>query len=322
LQSTSGFALAQTLKGGPTMENKPKRLKFYFALAALALFAICLGNRFLFYQPSPSRGIARADVSPLLAGVGSAVTIATNPSSVAQSVNTVASFVSSRSGVVMSATVSSRLQDLETRTINGQLHRLTPSQVAGVLSDSLHERLASVTDNQIEFMAYNSFRVWTDARNLPYWSPQVLLRKSSGGIKDQPTFFQKAKEYRDSSTAEALVYRSQAPGMIADDLQKRFAELQTEVSAWASNDLSPIQAYVLAYSLVSDDDLAFSLSQQLDMMQKIENRLFAAHGVPRSAAGRRPFGDNGYLYSSPVGTFYDDQIVNKFLNRLEALGQP
>lgn len=304
------------------MERKPKRLKFYFALAALTLFAVCAGNRFLFYEPSPSRGIARADVSPLQAGVGSAVTIATDSASVAQSVNSVASFVSSRSGVTISTAVSSRLQDLETRTLSGQLHRLTHSQVASALSDSLHERLANVTDAQIESMAYNSFRVCPDARNVPYWSPQVLLRKSSGGIKDAPTFIQKAKEYRDGSTGEALLFRSQAPGLIANQLHERFAELQTDLSAWASNSLSPVQAYVLAYSFVSDDDLAFSLSQQTAMMQKIENRLFTAHGVPRSAAGRRPFGENGYLYASPVGTFFDDQTVSKLLNRLEALGQP
>lgn len=304
------------------MGKKPRRLKLYFVLTTLTLLAVCAGNRFLFYEPSPSRGIAWADVSPLQAGIGSAITMATDSASVTQSVNSVASFVSSRSGVTISTTVSSRLQDLETRTLSGQLHRLTSSQVASALSESLHERLASVTDAQIESMAYNSFRVCPDARSVPYWSPQVLLRKSSGGIKDAPTFIQKAKEYRDGSTAEALLFRSQAPGLIANQLQGRFAELQTDVSAWASNSLSPVQAYVLAYSFVSDDDLTFSLLQQTAMMQKIENRLFTAHGVPRSSAGRRPFGDNGYLYASPVSTFFDDQTVSKFLNRMEALGQP
>jgi len=109
--------------------------------------------------------------------------------------------------------------------------------------------------------------------------------------------------------------------MIASHLQKRLSELQAEVSAWSSNDLSPVQSYILGYSLILDDDLAFSLSQQQDMMQKIEDRLFTAHGVPRSAAGRRPFGENGYLYSSPAAIFFDDDTVNKFLNKLEASGQ-
>ncbi|MEK6303695.1 MAG: hypothetical protein AABO41_23570 [Acidobacteriota bacterium] len=206
--------------------------------------------------------------------------------------------------------------------MNGQLHRLTLSQVSSAVSDSLHERLASVTDAQITDWGYNSFRAVPDARNVSYWSPQVLLRKSAPGVKDQPTFIQKAKEYRDASTAEALVYRSKAPGIIADNLQERFGELRAELSAWSGSDLSPVQAYVLAYSLVSDDDLVFSLKQQLDMMQKIENRMFTAHGLARSAAGRLPFGENGYLYSSPVGTFFDDTTVKKLLGRLEAFGQP
>jgi hypothetical protein len=255
-------------------------------------------------------------------GVGSSVTIATNSLNVGQSVNSVASFVSSRSGVNISAAISDRLQDLEARTLNGQLYRLTTAQVASALTESLHERLESVTDAQIEDMAYNSFRVSMDARNVSYWSPQVVLRKTGRNVKDAPTFIEKAKEYRDVSTMEALFYRSQAPGMIANYLLERFAELQTELPAWAANTVSPVQAYVLAYSIVADDDLAFTLSQHLGLMQKVEDRLFTAHGVPRSASGRLPFGDNGYLYASPVGIFFDDQTLNKFLNRLEALGQP
>ncbi len=303
------------------MEKKRKRLRIYLALAALALLAVCVGNRFLFYQPSASRGAVRANVSPLQAGIGSTITLATNPSGVAQSVNSVASFVSSRSSVTISASISSRLQDLETRTLNGQLRRLTPSQLASALSDSLHERLAIVTNTQIDSMANDSFRVWTDARNVSYWSPQVVLRKTGQGVKDAPTFIQKAKEYRDSSTPEALVYRSQVPGVIAEHLQKRFSELQSEVSGWSGNDLSPVQSYILGYSLVLDDDLALSLSQQLNLMQQVEDRLFTAHGVPRNAAGRRPFGENGYLYSSPSDIFFSDQTVNKFLTKLEVLGQ-
>ena len=303
------------------MEKRRKRLRIHLALSALALLAVCVGNRFLFYQPTPLRGSVRANVSALQAGVGSTVTIATNPSDVAQSVNSVASFVSSRSSVTISASISNRLQDLETRTLNGQLRRLTPSQVASALSDSLHERLSSVTDAQIDSMAYSSFRVCTDARNVSYWSPQVVLRKTGQGVKDAPTFIQKAKEYRDSSTPEALLYRSQVPGIITDHLQKRFSELQAEVSGWSGNDLSPVQSYILGYSLILDDDLALSLSQQMSLMQQVEDRLFTAHGVPRSAAGRRPFGENGYLYSSPSDIFFGDQTVNKFLNRLEALGQ-
>lgn len=303
------------------MEKKRKRLLLCAGVAVFILFGVCAANRFVFNDPSSLRA-TRADVSPLQLGVGSGVTLATNFSGVAGSVNSLASFVSSRSGVTISSDVSSQLQDLETRTLNGQLRRLTLSQVSRAVSDSLHERLASVTDAQINDWAYNSFRNVTDARNLSSWSPQVCLRKTGECVKDQPTFIQKAKEYRDASTAEAVLYRSKAPDMIADRLQERFGELHADLSGWSGSELSPVQAYVLAYSFVSDDDLVFGLSQQTDMMQKIENRMFTAHGLPRSAAGRRPFGEKGYLYSSPVGTFFDDEAVKKFLGRLEAYGQP
>ena len=302
------------------MEKRQKRLLLWAGVAGFILFGVCAANRFLFYQPSSLRAV-RADASPLQLGVGSSVNIATNVSGVAGSVDSLASFVSSRSSVTISSDISSRLQDLETRTLSGQLHRLTLAQVSSAVSDSLHERLASVTDAQINDWAYNSFRNVMDARNVSSWSPQVCLRKTGECVKDQATFSQKAKEYRDASTSEAVVYRSQAPGIISGRIQERFGELHSELSAWSGSDLSPVQAYVLAYSFASDDDLVFSLSQQLDMMQKIENRMFTAHGLARSAAGRPPFGENGYLYSSPVGTFFDDQAVKKFLGRLEAFGQ-
>ena len=303
------------------MEKKRKRLLLCAGAAPFILFGVCAANRFLFFYPSSIRAV-RADVSPLQLGIGNSVTLATNASGVAGSISSVASFVSSRSGLTISSDVSSRLQELETRTLNGQLHRLKVSQVASALSDSLHDRLASVTDAQISDWGYNSFRVTPDARTVSYWSPQVLLRKSAPGVKDQPTFIQKAKEYRDASTAEALVYRSKALGIINDSLQERFGELRAALSAWSSPDISPLQAYVLAYSFASDDDLVYSLSQQQNMMQRLEDRLFTAHGVPRTSAGRRPFGENGYLYASPVGTFFDDGTVKKLLGRLEVFGQP
>lgn len=302
------------------MDKKQRRFGLWAGVTILLVVGVLAANRLFFYHPSS--GAARADVSALMAGVGNAVTLATTPSDVAQSVSSVAAFVSSRSSVTISSSISSRLQDLETRTLNGQLHRLSPSQVAGAISDSLHERLASVTDAQIDSMASNSFRVWPDARSVSYWSPQVCLRKTGECVKDAPTFVQKAKEYRDSSTAEAILYRSQAPGIIAGRIKKRSSELKTDVSGWSNNNLSPVQSYILAYSLVLDDDLVFSVSQQTNIMQQVEDRLFTAHGVPRSAAGRPPFGANGYLYASPSDIFFDNNTAGTFLNRLEALGQP
>jgi len=308
-------------QSGEEMDKKRKRLLLWVGVSAVVLFGVGAATRFLFYNPSSLRAV-RADVSPLQLGVGSGVTIATNPSGVAASVESLTSFVSSRTGITVSSEVSSRLQDLETRTLNGQLHRLTLSQLSNALSDSLHDRLGSVTDAQIEDWAYNSFRVLMDARNVSYWGPEVCLRKTGESVKDQPTFIQKAKDYRDASTAEALVYRASAPGIIAGRVQERFGELHAALSAWSASDLSPVQAYVLAYSFVSDDDLVYSVSQQVNMMQKLENRLFKAHGVPRSSAGRLPFGERGYLYCSPVDTFFDNDTVEKFLDRLEAFGQP
>jgi hypothetical protein len=255
------------------------------------------------------------------AGIGT-VPIAASVSQVTQSVRSLSTFVSERSGIWITQSAQDKLAELEAKTLSGDLHRLSVSQVSQALSDTLHERLASVTNPQIEDMAANSFRVSPDARALSNWSPHVQIRSTGENVRDATTFITKAEQYRDASTVEAVGYRSLVPGLVQERMQVSLDRLHAMLpSQFSADSLSPVQAYVVAYGFVTDEPLSHSLSSLNNAMSAIAAYFQTTYGLPDSSPGRKPYGDKGYLYASPVGIFWDEAAVTNFIVKLEQGGQ-
>lgn len=92
-------------------------------------------------------------------------------------------------------------------------------------------------------------------------------------------------------------------------------------SSTADAGLTPLQAFLFAYSLVSNDALDYSqanLRKYMEADQKDKTKTF---GQPYpSPEGHRAYGVNGYRFSSPLDLFFDEPTVNRLLDRVEKGG--
>ena len=83
----------------------------------------------------------------------------------------------------------------------------------------------------------------------------------------------------------------------------------------SSSGVTPLQAVVISYSVVADDSLAFSKSDLAQ--QRINGRMFGrvtrADKKTQKDSGR-PFGVNGYLYSSPAYVLFNKDAVGKLID--------
>jgi hypothetical protein len=81
---------------------------------------------------------------------------------------------------------------------------------------------------------------------------------------------------------------------------------------------TPLQAFLVAYSMVSDDPLTYSQPRLRRSMELEQKHWTEKLGQPYpSPEGHRAYGVNGYLFSSPLDLFFDGQAVNRLLDGFE-----
>ncbi len=84
---------------------------------------------------------------------------------------------------------------------------------------------------------------------------------------------------------------------------------------------TPLQAFLVAYSLVSNDALDYSQANLSKWMNLRRETRTEDPGRPfPSPDGHRAYGVNGYLFSSPLDLFFDERAVNRLLDRVEKGG--
>jgi hypothetical protein len=91
-------------------------------------------------------------------------------------------------------------------------------------------------------------------------------------------------------------------------------------SAAADAGFTPLQAFLVAYSMVSNDPMDYSqahLSKWMNMNRDASAKSFGHFPSPE---GHRAYGVNGYLFSTPLDLFFDEQTVNRLLDRVEKGG--
>ncbi|HEX8719606.1 MAG TPA: hypothetical protein VF736_03100 [Pyrinomonadaceae bacterium] len=272
-------------------------------------------------------------------GVGRGVALAPRGSSqgeVRAAVNSVASFIERRSGVGLSGRTKGRLAELEARVSSGAARGLTLDELSEAVTAMALERLSSLSDRDVAY-ADETLRGF-DAPGMPgHYNRDFAL---PGGV----VF---AGAPREKTVARLLAARDQSRSGPAGDVLKGM--LRTVIRArvkdkarylgesvpemfgntWdalggrerdpsGGGGVTPLQAVLITYSLASDDYLSDgdgALAQRMQTRQKALTR--AAGEEYPSPAGRRPFGVNGYLFSSPLDLVLDEQTVNRLLDRVE-----
>jgi hypothetical protein len=266
-------------------------------------------------------------------GVGREVRFASPgdpPGLIRASVNSVDNFIFKRSGVKLSGPTKTRLAEMERRTLNGEVRRLTLSELNDILTATAFERLGTLTDEEILHVD-DTLRGF-NAPDLPRRLTRraiVLPGHVVGISKDR--FVDQLKAIREqTNTPLGVVLKGATHRAIEDIVQKRASVLSEAVpeqfgGAWDVADnreggtgVTPLQAVLIAYSAVTTDFLEYSeanLNKFMNGMQKALTERWGAN-YP-SPEGHRAFGVNGYLVSTPLDLVFDERTVNRMLDHIQ-----
>lgn len=291
-----------------------RKIALSFSLAVVIVVGAAVFTKMRVRSAPPYAPNFAADVQ---AGIASQAPCPSSYGVVQQAVENAASFISYRSRATLSAQVKQQLIQLEQSTLSGStdVPGLTRQQVKDVITANFMSTVGTVTDLQIATMANSSLRVMpcvVDQR-----TSEVQLRASNGNV-DSEAFRQKAIVFRDGTTQEALSLRATATSLIGSEIDKRLDGLAYATpQQWQVNYYSPYRVFILTYALVSDDCLSKSQSGMSSYMQSTENWLSSKRGISCPSAGRCPYGDSGYIYSTPTSIFFSQVAQNDLLTRIQ-----
>jgi hypothetical protein len=252
-------------------------------------------------------------------------------------VDSVAKFVERRSGVSLSETTKNRLAALEERVQSGNGRRLSLDAFSAALSATLLERFGSLSDQEIAQMdetlrGFNAPDMPTN-RQRHFKLPQAYVfigvppERNIGRLKEmRDRLNTPAHDVFAGMFREKVLYyvRGEARSM-AEAVPEQFGNLWDVAadgeSSAADAGLTPLQAFLFAYSLASDDRLDYSQPNLRKYMEADQKYWTKELGQPYpSPDGHRAYGVNGYRFSSPLDLFFDEPNVNRLLDRIEKGG--
>jgi hypothetical protein len=316
-----------------------KRIRFVavtITLAAAVALAASIWHSAAFQQDAKAK-MKQQFYARVRDGVGSEVELAKRNSAHGQiraAVNSVTNFIDKRSGVRLSEATKNRLAAMEERVQNGAARRLTASELGGALNAILLERLSKLSDQEIAHVddALRGFNAPEMPKNFDrdFHLPGGVVFIGTPPEKTQ----ERLRAVRDQlSTPAGAVFTGMARKFVVERVEERARYLSGAIpeqfgSLWdttydkeigePSGGVSPLQAVFIAYSVVSDDYMTDSATHLAQYMAGREKSLTELTGKPYPAPdGHRAYGVNGYLFSSPLDIVFDEQTVNRLLDRIE-----
>lgn len=302
-----------------------KTLKNIFYVTACLVLAITIVGYFKSNKSSAQSGrqTSQAQQDAFIArvkdGVGTEVYFAKSSSKddIDRSVNSVANFIYSRSGSMLSANVKAQLVNMETQTLSGSSPFISSDMVAVSVKQLVMDRLSLLSDSEID-ATVSSLRGF-DAVDLPNTSRMFrdnnIKVRGNWIIKISPDEAKrKLNALRDKSAQ--IMFEPNLDNTLRMGIDRQFVSLSSAMTSdFSSSDkLSPVKAFLLAYSSVADDPLADSQVNVQKRMADMQAKLTKFAGNYPSAQGHFPYGDNGYFYASPLSVFFNDYTQLNLLN--------
>jgi hypothetical protein len=263
-------------------------------------------------------------------GVGTEVRLArpgAAPEEIATSVESARSFIAGRSGLRIDDGNAARLAAMEERALNNASGRIDAGELTRALSTVLANRIRNCSDAEIRQAteALSNVKIVTPAPGSsakPGDPAGVMLRHNGRGSMKCERFAALAKDFRSRFQAPALAVATIAmiDSVVAEAVQSRIKVLAEALpDQWGDTleqGLTPVQAFIVTYSLAADDDLSMSAAGLREEMKwsEGEHRKEIA-GYPASE-GRVPYGDQGYMFSSPVSLLLDGATTSGLLDQM------
>jgi hypothetical protein len=250
-------------------------------------------------------------------GVGSEVRFASaaaRPEQIDEAVGSTDDFIYWRSGLRMSAATKRKLAAAESDVLKGKATRITLGELTDNLTSAAVERLASLTDEEIEQAADASSDEHGEIRSRADGRWGVLTRQS---------LVRQAKSGREWSrrgdSAPRVALRSMIEEEVSDRAVKLAAALPEQFGQASAQGVTPTQALLIAYSVAADDPLTDSRSDitQIIVQKRIAARQTREEKKAQKNVSGHPYGPRGLVHPSAAYLFFNKGSVDKFLTRSE-----
>jgi hypothetical protein len=247
-------------------------------------------------------------------GIGSEVRFAAKPEQADEAVESAADFIYWRSGLKLSNAFKKRLAKAESDVLNGRASYITVNELTDDMTAAVVDRLATLTDEEIEEAAEAS----SDANG------KVRSRADAKwGVMNKEDLIVQAKAGREWSrrgdVGLQVGLRSMIEGEVNDRVSTLSAFLPDQFGNAYSQGVTPTQALLIAYSAAADDPLTNSrsdIAQMLLQKRMVERQTREQRKAQKNVSGR-PYGPNGLLHPSAPNLFFTKSAFDKILNLSE-----
>jgi len=234
-----------------------------------------------------------------------------------RSVASVDNFLYARANIRLSEPVKTRLVTAEQQVALGANSRLTSEQLIDVLTDVAFKRLQSLTEDDIRkakatyeksYIVDGSYAgfTWKQIKLSPADFEKNLKRLSERSKSDN-------RELR--NTLQKIIAGSSPESGVNGQLQLYARVLPEQFGAVMQTGISPTQAVLIAYAIVSDDPIHISRTAlEKEMAQAHKNIGGQRYPEPD---GSCPFGTNGYLFATPLDLLFNDQTIASMLDAIQ-----
>ncbi|MEN3332351.1 MAG: hypothetical protein V7641_1716 [Blastocatellia bacterium] len=250
-------------------------------------------------------------------------------------VASVRTFIRQRSGLDMGDAVESRLADMEAMTLSAHARHISSDELTDLLTQTLLERVRTLKDEEISRAAnLLGCADCTQADAIPD-KAKVRPRASGEGTVSAKAAIDAIKRVRDQAVISSVLLPmiSLARSGIAREIKRRLTAFSYSLpEQWGNVDsegLTPLQAYLVAYSVAADDYLWYSQANLQSVMKRAEQMRLAADGQSAGSSEssspsldsrlnqRTAFGVNGYIFSSPLDLILDKETTTRLLDHIE-----
>jgi hypothetical protein len=294
--------------------NKGLRRRSLIAIAAVLAFLVSAGIAVWYSSRLPAKASAEDKQNiqnQLRKGIGSEVRFAARPKQADEAVASAADFIYWRSGLKLTEGFKKRLAKAESDVLSGKLPYITVDELNKDMTTAVVDRLATLTDKEIEEAAEAS----ADANG------EVRSRADAKwGVMRKEDLIEQAKAGREWSrrgdSGLQLGLHSLIDGEINDRVSALSTSLPEQFGNANSQGLTPTQALLIAYSVATDDPLTNSRGDIAQMLKqkRMDERQTREQRKAQKNVSDLPYGPNGFLHPSGLHVFLTRDSVDKLLN--------
>ena len=273
------------------------------------------------------------------------------------SLDSVAEFIRYRSGLELNGEVKDRLARMEERVRNAKGRRIPVDELGDLFTTVLVERLHNCTDAEIEQVADDLTNInrpplkydkatgkairiekakeaqaaaaspiegdGSDGSGKADAFERIVMRFNGQGQMTREAFILQAQNLRErfQSPLQQVMMVTLARQMVTRLVRNRVETLSAALpEQWGGaqeEGLTPMQAFLIAYSAVSDDPLQFSREGLNNLRAQLEQTWKAATNEAISYDGKAAFGTGGYYFSSPLDLAFNLETTGRLLKLLD-----